>query len=175
MSDAEIQGVVRPLDHGEYDVAWARAFLELVAGGARMVSRGQMHQCHLLPGFYFEAGKRRVGLLTYRLEAGAMEVVSLHVKEEARRRGVGAALLAAACDQARQHDCRRLWLVTTNDNEPAQRFYRSRRMRLVAIHQGAVDAARRDLKPEIPLTGVAGVPIRDELEFEIELEEVKRA
>ena len=32
-----------------------------------------------------------------------------------------------------------------------------------------VDAARRGLKPEIPLHGVGGVPIRDELEFEISL------
>ena len=42
-------------------------------------------------------------------------------------------------------------------------------MRLAAVHHGAVDAARRDLKPEIPLHGVGGVPIHDEVEFEIVL------
>lgn len=41
-------------------------------------------------------------------------------------------------------------------------------MRLVAVHQGAVDAARR-LKPAIPLIGKHGIPIHDELELELEL------
>ena len=70
---------------------------------------------------------------------------------------------------ARERRCGRLWLVTTNDNGPAIQFYRNRGMRLAAVHHGAVDAARRDLKPEIPLHGVGGVPIHDEVEFEIVL------
>jgi hypothetical protein len=38
-------------------------------------------------------------------------------------------------------------------------------MRLVAIHRNALQESRK-LKPEIPLTGVAGRPIDDEIEFE---------
>jgi hypothetical protein len=38
-------------------------------------------------------------------------------------------------------------------------------MGLVAIHENALEQSRR-LKPEIPLTGLEGRPIRDELEFE---------
>ena len=64
--------------------------------------------------------------------------------------------------------CRRLWLITTNDNTPAINFYRHLGFSLVAIHEGAVNLSRR-LKPEIPETGVGGVPIRDELEFEISM------
>jgi hypothetical protein len=41
-------------------------------------------------------------------------------------------------------------------------------MRLVAVHRGGVDEARR-LKPSIPLIGEHGIPIHDELEFEREL------
>ncbi len=36
---------------------------------------------------------------------------------------------------------------------------------LVAVRYGAVDLARRTLKPQIPLTGNHGIPIRDEVEL----------
>jgi ribosomal protein S18 acetylase RimI-like enzyme len=55
--------------------------------------------------------------------------------------------------------------VTTNDNEPAIEFYKRRGMALVAVHENALEQSRR-LMPEIPLTGLKGRPIRDEIEFE---------
>jgi ribosomal protein S18 acetylase RimI-like enzyme len=159
--------VVRELE--ALDAEWARDFLTRVAGASRMVSRGRLHECHLLPGFYTEDDGRRTALLTFRIDAAAMEVVSLYTDSGDRGRGYGTALLRAASERARREGCARLWLVTTNDNLPAQRFYRARGMRVAAIHEGAVDAARRDLKPEIPLHGVGGVPIHDEIEFEEKL------
>jgi hypothetical protein len=42
-------------------------------------------------------------------------------------------------------------------------------MRLAAAHPGAVDEARA-IKPSIPLIGDHGIPIHDELEFELALE-----
>jgi RimJ/RimL family protein N-acetyltransferase len=86
-----------------------------------------------------------------------------------RHAGVATRLLAAAVDLARAQRLRRLWLVTTNDNLDALRFYQRRGMRLVAVHRGAVDAARR-LKPSIPLVGDHGIPLHDELELEIRLD-----
>ena len=56
--------------------------------------------------------------------------------------------------------------TTTNDNEHAQGFYARRGFALVAVHAGAVDRSRAELKPEIPATDDRGVPIRDELEYE---------
>jgi hypothetical protein len=38
---------------------------------------------------------------------------------------------------------------------------------LVAVHRDAVTRARSELKPEIPITGVHGIPIRDEIELEL--------
>ena len=83
-------------------------------------------------------------------------------------RGIGSTLLEGVANEARRRGCRRLWLITTNDNLNAIRFYQRRGLRLVAVHAGAVDDARR-LKPSIPLVGEDGIPIRDELEFELEL------
>ena len=87
------------------------------------------------------------------------EVLTLHAAE--RGRGVGTALIEAAAERLG-----RLWLITTNDNVDALRFYQRRGFRLVALHRGAVDESRARLKPEIPETGDHGIPLRDELELE---------
>jgi hypothetical protein len=61
-------------------------------------------------------------------------------------------------------DC--LWLVTTNDNLDALRFYQRRGFRITEVRLGAVDEARRTLKPGIPAIGASGIPIRDEIVLE---------
>jgi N-acetylglutamate synthase-like GNAT family acetyltransferase len=105
-----------------------------------------------------------VGLVTYSIEGEACEIVSLDSLAE--NQGIGTALVQAVGTAARQAGCRRLWLITTNDNTPALRWYQKRGFRLAALHRGAVDQSRR-VKPEIPLTGLDGIPIHDELELEI--------
>jgi ribosomal protein S18 acetylase RimI-like enzyme len=98
---------------------------------------------------------------------GEFEVVSLHAAIGGR--GLGSRLLAAARERARDLRCRRLWLITTNDNEPAIAFYTHWGMHLAAVHRGAI-AESRKLKPEISRFGVGGRPIEDEIEFELLLE-----
>jgi ribosomal protein S18 acetylase RimI-like enzyme len=63
-----------------------------------------------------------------------------------------------------------MWLITTNDNEPAIRFYQRRGMRIATIHRCAI-AESRKLKPEIAFTGIGRRPIEDEVEFELPLNE----
>src|SRR5438552_12334180 len=63
--------------------------------------------------------------------------------------------------------CRRVWLVTTNDNAHAIAFYQRRGWDWVGFHRDAITEARRSLKPEIPERGEGGVPIRHEIELEI--------
>ena len=159
------QSEVRPL--APADREWVRTFLLAHNGSLRVVSRGVMHDVGGLPGFAAVAGSQPVGLLTYRLDGDQCEVVTLHATPP--RHGVGTQLLEAARARAQAAGCRRLWLITTNDNAPAIRFYERRGMRFVAVHRGAVGESRK-LKPEIPLTGVGGVPIEDEIEFEYALQ-----
>jgi GNAT superfamily N-acetyltransferase len=109
-----------------------------------------------------------LGLLTLRLDEGAAEVVTLHVRNAWQ--GTGTLLLDAAARWAREHRCKRLFLITTNDNTDALRFYQRRGFRLIAMHPGAVDDSRRRLKSEIPEVGNHGIRIRDELVLERELE-----
>lgn len=148
------------------DVGHVRAFLVEHNGALRVVSRGHMHDLMGLPGILAESGGSLVGLLTYHVAKGEFEVVTLHAAPP--NAGTGTKLLAEATAEARRLVCRRLWLITTNDNEPAIRFYERRGMRLVAVHRFAIRESRK-LKPEIPLTGLGGIPIEDEIEYELRL------
>ena len=81
-------------------------------------------------------------------------------------KGVGVAVKEAATRQG----CKTMWLVTTNDNTAALRFYQKLGFRLVAVHRDAVEKSR-ELKPEIPFVGMDGIPIRDEVELVLRLDE----
>ena len=108
-----------------------------------------------------------VGVLSYDLGRVECEILTLFAARQWT--GVGSALLEAVTDLASAAGCRRCWLVTTNDNVDALRFYQRRGFRLRAVRCGAVNETRRALKPAIPLTGEYGIPLRDELELERDL------
>ncbi|GAA1113458.1 GNAT family N-acetyltransferase [Kribbella jejuensis] len=133
-------------------------------GARTIVVHGTTYDAATLPALVAEHDGRIIGVLTYNLVDGELEVVSLHAVDQ--RRGAGTALLDAAAAVARQAGARRLWLITTNDNLDALRFYQRRGMRLVAVAPGAVDAAR-EIKRSIPRTGDYGIPLHDELELEL--------
>ncbi len=146
------------------DRGWVRQRTVEAWGADIVVVHGAIYRPAELPGFTAEAGSESVGLLTYHVERDACEVVTLEAFREGL--GVGTALLAAARGAAMQAGCRRLWLVTTNDNTHALRFYQKRGFVLAALRADAVRHSRA-LKPEIPSTGNDGIPIRDEIELEM--------
>ncbi|MFN8558157.1 MAG: GNAT family N-acetyltransferase [Dehalococcoidia bacterium] len=120
-----------------------------------------------MPGFVALLGDTIAGVITLHVVGDACEVVTINSRMDGS--GAGTALFAAAISYARDRGCRRLWLITTNDNTDALRFYQRRGMRLTAVHTGAVDAARQQ-EPEIPRVGRHGSPIHDEIELTIDLD-----
>ena len=58
----------------------------------------------------------------------------------------------------------RVFLTTTNDNLPALGLYQSLGFRIVRVRPDAVTRAR-EVKPQIPVTGYRGIPMRDELDL----------
>lgn len=62
--------------------------------------------------------------------------------------------------------CRRLWLVTTNDNTRALRFYQRWGMDLCAFYRHGARRSRK-AKPALPQLGADGIPLEHELEFEL--------
>ncbi|HKE13461.1 MAG TPA: GNAT family N-acetyltransferase [Kofleriaceae bacterium] len=134
-------------------------------GAPIVVSRGALHAADELPALIAEAEGEPAwaGLLTYRVHDDACEIVSLDAVPAGR--GVGTALVTELVRQLGADRIRRLWLITTNDNLAALRFYQRRGFVLAALHPRAIEISRR-LKPTIPPVGEGGIPIRDELELE---------
>ena len=149
---------VRPLT--EVDRAWVVDAAPDLWGSNVVVAHGEVFEPATLEGFVAEDGGVRAGLLTYRADDDACEVVTIDAFEA--RRGIGSALMDAILSLGH----RRVWLITTNDNVPAQRFYERLGFRLVLVREGELRRSR-GLKPEIPHVGIGGVPIRDELEYEL--------
>lgn len=148
---------LRPLD-----LPWAAGLVAQHFGSDRVVSRGRLHYVEDLNGLIVELDGRPVGLLQYRFEGDECEVVVLIAAIQ--RRGIGSQLLTAATSLAARRGCRRIWLVTTNENDAAIGFCRAQSWTLAAVHKGAVRESRR-LKPEIPEQTIDGTPIVDEWEF----------
>jgi GNAT superfamily N-acetyltransferase len=157
---------IRPVTADDHP--WVRQVVGDAFVSPRIVSRGVLHVATDLPGFVAEEDGARVGLLLYQLEALDFEVVVLLSLREGAR--VATRLIDHAARIARETACRRMWLVTTNDNLAAIAFYRARGWRQAAVRRGAVSEARR-LKPEIPAFGTNGLPKEDELEFELRLDD----
>jgi N-acetylglutamate synthase-like GNAT family acetyltransferase len=152
---------IRPIS--KTDKPWIDQTLIDRWGSTKIVTRGVLHAANELPGFIAAAENKLVGLLTYRLTDKACEVVSLDslMKDQ----GIGSALLRTVEQVAKELRCNRIWLITTNDNIHAVRFYQRRGYLLVAVHRKAIEVSRQ-LKPQIPIIGEEGIPIRDEIEFE---------
>lgn len=153
---------VRPV--ATWDRDWVASQVEAQWGTREVVSRGRISRPEELPGFLVLEGEERIGLATYRIEGDECEIVTLHSLVEGK--GAGSALVAAVADIAARAGCRRLWLVTTNDNLRALGFYQKRGFRITTVHKDAIVEARR-LKPAIPLQGFYGIPLRDEIELEM--------
>ena len=155
---------IRPVDPDE-----SRATAAWVAGrwGSEIVVvHGVIYHPAELPGFVAVDGDQWLGLLTYHIDGDACEIVTLD--SERSKQGIGTALIEAVKQAAQAAGCRRLWLITTNDNTAALRFYQRRGFTLAAIHCDAVSRSRQ-VKPEIPFIGNDGIPIRDEIELEMKL------
>jgi ribosomal protein S18 acetylase RimI-like enzyme len=152
----------RPI--GDEDRPWLLAAIVDGWGADRVVAGGRLTEpLSTLRGYVAERGGERVGYVLHRHEEDALEVVA--IAATVGRIGVGTALLQAVDEEAVRAGASRAWLVTTNDNLDALRFYQRRGWELAALRRDAVTSARA-LKPEIPATGAYGIPLRDELEFE---------
>jgi GNAT superfamily N-acetyltransferase len=127
---------------------------------------GETFHPDILPGFIAETGIEKAGLITYAIAGEGCEIMTLDSLSPGR--GIGGALIEAVKDAARRAGCRRLSVVTTNDNLHALRFYQRNGFTLAALRPNAL-AETRKRKP-IPLLGEDGIPIRDEIELELMLE-----
>jgi ribosomal protein S18 acetylase RimI-like enzyme len=119
-----------------------------------------------LDGFVALENGVLAGAVTYMIENEECEIVSLDSLKE--NCGIGSKLIELVVETARKRRCNSVWLVTTNDNEKAASFYQKRGFELTEIFLDAVSDSRK-IKPEIPITGANGIPIKDELKFSFKI------
>lgn len=96
----------------DWDQPWSRqSFAEMLA----------------MPGTFglmARSGENSVlGLIVVRTAADEAEILTIGVQPQARRRGIGAALIAAAEVEARTRGATRLHLEVAEDNFPARNLY----------------------------------------------------
>jgi ribosomal protein S18 acetylase RimI-like enzyme len=132
----------------------------------QMVVSGESIDLGSADGFYSCNGEEITGLITYCQLDGSIEILSLDSIYE--NRGIGTSLLNEVISLARDKGAAKIKLITTNDNLYALRFYQKRGFDMVCLHRNALDRAR-EIKPEIPLTGMDGIPLRHEIELELVL------
>jgi ribosomal protein S18 acetylase RimI-like enzyme len=126
-----------------------------------VVAHGESIRFDQVEGFVFGDW---LGLLTFQIRGEECEVISLDSLKEGQ--GIGTTLIESVIQEAKSKKCRRIFLITTNDNLHALGFYQRRGFELVAIHRDAVNESRI-IKPSIPLIGENGIPLRDEIELEM--------
>ena len=148
------------------DRAAVEAFLES-RHALPVARRGELVNPLDHPALLAVEDEQLMGVATYVVSQGECELLTLHAGRQFQ--GAGSALISALVAVAREAGCARVWVVTTNDNLDALRFYQRRGFRLARLRPGAVAQSRRTLKPEIPTTGSYGIDLRDELELEMKL------
>jgi ribosomal protein S18 acetylase RimI-like enzyme len=161
MTDFSIQPII-PADRD-----WIQSLLRERWGSDFVVAHGTIFYPADLPGLTALQGDQKAGLLTYNVTGEECEIVTLN--SLAPSQGIGSALIDAVKTIAKRSGCRRLRVTTTNDNLNALRFYQKQGFVLAALRPNALEISRK-LKP-IPALGENGIPIRDEIELEMILDE----
>ena len=131
-------------------------------GSPVVVSRGKEFQADELPGMIAEENNKIIGLLTYYILNTQCQIITLNAFQQ--NRGVGTLLLKKLFKKLRKIKIQMFYLITTNDNTDALRFYQKRNFQISNIYYGAMEESRK-LKPSIPLIGNHGIQIKDEIEL----------
>ena len=139
--------------------SWSGPFVE---------SMGVLHDTRTQNGFVAIENNEVKGYLLYNIIGEDFEITVLESLLQGH--GIGTALINAAIGAAKEAGCGRVWLTTSNDNTHAIRFYQRFGFDLKAVHINSLEEARKR-KPQIPLFGNDGIPIKHEFEFTMPIKE----
>ncbi len=147
------------------DKEWIEKLMNKEWASTTIVSRGKIYNTIELPGIVAEVDNKPQGLITYN-PGSAFEIITLNSLIEGK--GIGTGLINELKMLAKKEEVHRIIVVTTNDNKKALSFYQKRGFKIVAEYPNAVEESRK-LKPEIPLYGEDGTPIKNEIELEMKI------
>lgn len=132
--------------------------------GVPIVTRGQAIDPYNLPGFA-AVDQAFCGAVLYQIKANECEIVVLFSLRD--NTGAGTALISAVKEEAQKAGCRRVFLITMNDNTRAIRFYQKRGFDLKDVYINAFEQTRRIKGIQGEVQGIDGIPVRHEFEFEM--------
>ncbi|MFX0059592.1 MAG: GNAT family N-acetyltransferase [Candidatus Hodarchaeota archaeon] len=147
----------------ENDRNWVIQLIKDEWASTRIITRDIVHNIENLPGLIAVQDNERLGLLIYNIKNKECEIITLNSIIEGV--GIGTALIYKLEEIATKKDCTRIWVITTNDNTDALRFYQMKGFKIKKIYIDAIKKSR-ELKPELPLLGMNYIEIRDEIELE---------
>ena len=139
-------------------------YIEREWSGPLIVTLGHLYDSRRLPGYAAYIGDQLAGAILYRPQEDQIEIAVLFSLIE--NHGVGTALIKKIINHAAASGCSRIWLVTSNDNTHAIRFYQKFGFSLKEVHINSFDMIRR-LKPGLPEHGIDNIPLNHEFEFEL--------
>jgi len=145
---------------------WVNEFIQSHWGSEQIIVHNKIYVPADHEGFVSENEEEKIGLVTYNVQKNSCEIVTLNSTIE--HHGFGKALVQAVIDEAKSKGCGIVWVVTTNENIRAIEFYQKLGFQLIMVYPDAVNYSRK-IKPEIPNVANNGIPIRDELEFVLQL------
>ena len=137
-------------------------------GGEPLVIRAKNYYPSKLDGIIAAQDSETIGFLFYDIQGTSCEIVVFEVF--AKFQGIGSKILEKLKVIARAEGCNRIYLMTTNDSLDALRFYQRRGFHICDIHLDSVKESRK-IKPGIPLIGDYEIPLRDEIDLELILED----
>lgn len=156
--------LIRPIN--EKDEGFVDGMIRKKWGTEIIVVHGTIYKPRELPGIIAEENSKTVGLLTYKMEGNECEIITLN--SLIKHQGIGTQLLNELKKIAGKGKYSRIWVITTNDNLNALKFYQKNGYKIKKIYPDAVKKSRK-IKPQIPLIGENGIPIKDEVELELNL------
>lgn len=130
----------------------------------KMIVRGKEIDLSTANGVIALEDNQIKGLVTYMIHEDVCEIMSLDSLEQSK--GIGTILIDHVIKISKKAQCRKILLITTNDNINAIRFYQKRGFDMTHLYHNALDLSRK-LKPEIPLIGENNIPLRHEIEFQM--------
>ena len=132
----------------------------------KIIVRGKEIDISTADGIMVEENDEIKGLVTYILNHEICEIMSLDSLEQSK--GIGTTLVHYVVDLAKKEKCKKIVVITTKDNINAIRFYQRRGFDMFQIYHNALEISRKR-KPEIPLIGDHNIPLRHEIEFQMNL------
>jgi GNAT superfamily N-acetyltransferase len=135
--------------------------------GNPIVTRGNIIEIFDLPGFVAIDIGGVAGAILYQIKDNECEIVVLYSLKQ--NVGVGTKLINEAIEIAKENACKRIWLITMNDNTHAIRYYQRRGFSLKAVHINAFKNTQliKGLGEDSLILGIDDIPILHEFEFEI--------